>query len=188
MRWGIQQAVRQFCQHTRYLRESIVISQVAGQSRYKLAPNWLAITQEDLDYRNSLDVIGVKAIEVDGSPFRQATPELASGSSGVYVLYEPDEVVIFFASDSSKPGNIEVSCVLRPKIDTFIVPASIATLYAGQVANGALARLKMMPNEAWTDMNGAALNNALFNTEMDLARFRADRQGATKGFYTLGGW
>lgn len=190
LRWAILQAARRFCQETRYLRRPIVLDQALGYGRYKLVPNWLALNTDQEVERDALDVIGIKAVEVDGVPLTPDSPERfpQTYGAGRVVIYEPDEIEIFPWTDAAVSQAIAAQCILRPKIDATVLPTSIVTLYADQIAYGALSLLKQMPSSAWSDPPGAARSAAEFTKAIGMARYRADRQGSPRGFNTIAGW
>lgn len=185
MRWATLMAMRRFCQESRYWRETVTLDVNLGQERYKLLRNWLAITQDQLDERDNAEMVGIQAVQVDGEPyeFSGALAQRQQGSSGRYaVAYPPDEVSIFPLPDSTIASGLQVSVVVRPKPNATVLPQDVVTMFAEQIGGGALAILKRMKGEPWSDAAGAIEHESVFRDEIAIAQANADRQHRPRGF------
>lgn len=185
LQWAALRAARQFCQESRALRRTLVLDIKSGLRIYRLEPNWLALTDAALADRDAVEVIGVKAVEVGGVPYDPAGPEQfrEDGGGGLVVIYEPNVVEIFPSPPADVPSGLKVSAVLRPKREATLLPERLTTMYCEQIARGAIAVLKGMYNESWSDSKGAADKQSEFVDDIGIARARADIQGRPRGFH-----
>jgi len=186
LRWAVVRAARRFCQESRALRMPVTVDLVAGTAAYRLVPNWPVSDVDAAAEREAVDVIGVQAVEVDGRPYTPRLPQTFSqlGSAcGVFVIYEPDEIEIFPTPSESKADGLAATVVLVPKISATTLDRKLRVQYADQVSTGALALLKAMPNEAWSDPKGAADSEASFRADIGIARARSDMQALPHGFH-----
>lgn len=186
LRWAVVRAARRFCQESRALRMPVTADLVAGTAAYRLVPNWPVSDVDSMAEREAVDVIGVQAVEVDGRPYTARLPQTFSqlgDACGVFVVYEPDEIEIFPTPSESKSDGLAATVVLVPKIAATTLDRKLRVQYADQVGTGALALLKAMPNEAWTDPKGAADAEKSFGADIGIARARADMQALPHGFH-----
>jgi len=184
LRWATLRAARRFAQESRTLRMPCVLDTVARQSLYQLVANWPVNGGEQAAEQAAVDVIGCRAVEVDGTPYMPASPQTFAQSRGCeeFVVYEPDEIEIFPTPTSAKAGALAATVVLMPKVAATVLPRKLVKLYAEQIAAGAVAILKAMPNEAWSDPVGAREKQAWFDSEISSARAQADMQAMPHGF------
>ncbi len=188
--WAAMQAARQLCREARCYRHTVAVDIRAGYGRYRLVPNWFAFTDEATAERDSVQVIGVKAVQIGGVPYEPSSPEEFNAPDGYgrVVIYEPDEVEVFPVPAVDRDGGLTVNCVLNLKASATMIPFALQALYGDQIAKGGIAALKAMPNVAWSDPRGAAGIKAEFDADIAMARFRADKQGRPRAFRTIPAW
>lgn len=184
MKWAALQAARELCREARCLRRTIEIDTIAGYSRYRAEPNWLAITDEQLAQRDAVEIIGFRAIEVEGTPYDADGPEAFSqrDGGGRAVIYEPDEVEIFPEPTESLAAGLRLNAVLSIKASAALIPEQLGSRYRDLIASGARAILEEMPNETWSNPQAAAWRRQQFVTGIASARTRADMQARPRGF------
>lgn len=184
MKWAALQAARELCREARCLRRTIEIDTIAGYSRYRVEPNWLAITDEQVADRAAVEVIGFKAVEVEGTPCDPEGPESfrQTEGDGYVVIYEPDEIEIFPAPSTSSTGALRVNSILSIKAAATVIPSQLGPRYRDLIASGARAVLEEMPNETWSNPSMATWRRQQFMTGIASARTRADMQARPRGF------
>ncbi len=177
MEWAALEAARQFCTKARAYRDFVVLDLKAGYPTYTLVPNVFVLTDQDVEARDAVEVIGVESVEVDGIPYDPASPESTGrDSDGVYVYYPMDTVQIFKPPEADLVSGLRVRVVLRPKPMATGLPDRLTARFASEIATGAVALLKEMPEEAWSDPRGAALSGAMFEEFVSNERVKADLQ------------
>jgi hypothetical protein len=64
-------------------------------------------------------------------------------------------------------GHLRVSMFLRPSEGATVVPDFVFDQFARQIADGAIARIKMIPGQPTYDPQGAQVHMAQFNAACD---------------------
>lgn len=177
---ALLRAAREFCDETRYVRESIVLDVVADQPLYTLEP-------EVLDY---CEVCGVRAVEVDGIPLVSEVQEGIShdeGGTDFWNYEPPDQLRLFDPPKADRDEGLKVRLILQPKEDATEIPDIVLRRYRNTIAHGAIYWLASMTKAAWSDPVLADRFEKKWIKEKGHARTDADR-GHGVGNFRVRSW
>jgi hypothetical protein len=176
--YAIKRAVIDFCAGSwiwKHLPDAIDVS--AGESTYDLEPlpgtditvvmdgecNGVPITNKGLDWLNR---------EIPGWRSTRNTPKY-------FTQVDTEQVILAPVPDATISAGLTLTLALQPSQNSTGFPKWIANQYLYALADGAIARLMLMPNKPWTDLaNGqdrrskfeAAIANARANAVSALGR------------------
>lgn len=189
MQWATVMAARRFCQETRFLRETSLVDTVEGQQRYRAVKNWDASTPELAQIRDNVEIIGIYAAQVgadapQGFSSPREFPQTITNND-LCILYPPDQVAIFDANIGTTQYGLRLEVILQPVVAATVVPDRLITLHDRRIATGAIAILKAMHNEAWTDKPGSLDSESEFRDEIAIAQVRSDMQHRPRMFRTV---
>lgn len=172
---AILRAAREFCDETRYVRETIVLDGVADQDYYTLAP--AVLTQ--------CEVCGVRAVEYDGVPLDSMVQESVShdeGGTGDYIYEPPSDLRLFDPPRSDLSEGLSVRLILQPKEDATDIPDIALRRYRNTIANGAIYWLASMTEASWYNPSTAERFEQKWIKEKGHARTDADRENGARNF------
>jgi hypothetical protein len=172
---SLRMSAIEFCERAKAWRH-IISAEVTTQAATAVAPDYSAIHQ-------------IESATLDGLPLTPITHTevLTDGLSGEpnigqpkYITQStPNEVQIYpFA-----PGTLRLSVILKPRAgqlfgtdasdplhDAYnVVPEFLLSQHGETIAYGALARMFIIPGEAWTDPNRAAYYRQEFERRSEAA-------------------
>lgn len=165
---SLRQAAIEFCERTKAWRH-IITTAVTAQTATPVAPNYCAIHQIESATLDGQHLTPVSYTEILSDDL---TGEQDQGPPQYITQSTPNEVQIYpFA-----PGTLRLSVILKPRAgqlfgtdaadplhDAYnVVPEFMLTQHGETIAYGALARMFIVPNEAWTDGNRANFYRAEF--------------------------
>jgi hypothetical protein len=175
---AIKRAGIEFCKRTRAIRQSVTLTTVADQARYTLATETGTKPEE---------VLAVKrdgADNLNPSSFADFTNYHMDRETGTPNFYYLDGNQLVLGNIPEGEEELEVIVRIRPTEDATTLPDELAERYLMEIAAGAKAYLMSQRNKTWTDIEGAAINNATFNKAISNANLRAAKGGASKPLRT----
>lgn len=186
MQWATVMAARRFCHETRFLRESSLVDTVAGQQRYRALKNWEVPTPDLQSIRDNVEIVGIYSVEInDVFPYGFSSPrEFPQSTLGndLVILYPPDEFAVFDDALETKTAGIKVDVIVQPIIGASVLPDRLIVLHNWRIVLGAVAILKGMHNEAWSDKPGSLEKESEFRDEIGIAQARSDMQHRPRHF------
>lgn len=180
--YWLREVAREFCQRTRYLRETLAVDLVADLAYYPLTPT-----------DAQTEVIGIKAAEiVDGSvPLVPVAPEEVPSEKGQALGYwfsTRGEIVLNPIPNEEEVEALSVNVILQPTKDATDISSEITLRWDRALADGALARLFVQPNKDWSNGQLAGYHEEKFERAVVLARVEADRTHRGHNFNTAPHW
>lgn len=175
---AVRRAGIEFCKKTRIIRETLTVTTVEDQARYTL--NTMAGTRVD-------EVLAVKrdqAENLNPSSFVEFTDYHMDRNTGApnYFYLDGNELVLGNIPEGEE--ELEVIVRLMPLENATTLPDELADRYLMEIAAGAKSFLMFQRNKPWTDLEGAATNNAMFQKAINEANLRHAKGGAGKRLRT----
>lgn len=155
---ALRQTCVEFCQQSLLFRETLAEYPLSADvNEYELEPSLC-----------DSEVCRVLNVWVNGSLIPAVTVDtgirLDTGSDAdaprAYYLLTPSVLVL--TPTPSATGTLVVEIAYQPADDADEVPEPLYTRYRELIVRGAAARLLMMPNRPWTNVEHAALYRKLF--------------------------
>ena len=162
--FGIRQAVIDFCEKTRLWKfeDAYTYSQDDGEL---LSPEGSVIHEIELVKFNGLELRKVTPQWLDRTvPNWRGETAVESGAPQYITQTVPNNIIVVPAAT----GELYYSLVLKPSQDCMSVPAFIADQHRETIAFGALARVLMIPNQTFTDVQMAAAFASAFQAKIDV--------------------
>lgn len=172
----IRDAAREFCQRSRWLRQTLIMDTLVDENTYELVP-------ED----TSVEVIGIKAMEYDGEPLTPGKPEEHPHESGVpkYFFYYPaSDFILMPTPDTAETQILNINMIVQPITTATTLPDTLTQGHERTLVFGALSRLLMMPGSAWENQSLADAYEARFHNRVEGAKAQADMTHHQKAFRT----
>jgi hypothetical protein len=148
------------------LRESRVLTQW-------LDPITLAADTPDyeIELEDGYQFVAAKEVKIDGVSRTDVEVTLTDieGAQAVKVYPTP-----------SVAASLAIRAVLAPSYESLELRDDIFTTYVEGIAAGARARLQSQPGKPWSNPSFSTLNQARFVASKNLARVRANRDGAAE--------
>lgn len=169
---AIKRAVIEFCAETWIWKDlSEAIDVEAGEAYYDLEPP------------NGADIVVVMDAAYNGVPIEpkslswldanipgwRTTP----GTPKYFTHVDLDQVILAPVPADNLTGGLTVTLALQPSHNATGLPKWIATQHMYSMADGALARLMLMPSKPWTDLANGSDRRAQFQAAIANARANA---------------
>jgi len=157
---AIIEAARTFCVESYYLERTMTVTMVNGQSHYDL-------TIDANDYPDE-EIIAVRNAEVNGNPLRLAYTDSEfirqqAGYPPKYVVFFPPATIELIPYPNEIPSDsLYVEVVTQPTLDAVTIPDDMLRKYRQCIADGAIAWLCEMPNQAWSNAALVSYHKQLF--------------------------
>jgi len=169
----IRDAAREFCARSRvWVIVSDTADLYAGEEVYGLRPP------------SGVDFCDVLTVRHKGRRIEVRTPEqwralgYASADTPQYfTVTEPGLVRLYPVPNEDQAGVLLVEVVAQPSVKSTQAPAFLLNRYGSIIAQGALARLLLIPDRPWTDMNSAVVSQRLFEDGIAGARITMEQGG-----------
>lgn len=169
---AIKRAVIEFCAGSwiwRHFPDPIDV--VAGEAYYQLeSPSGADITvvvdaQHDRAPIHARSTSWLDA-EIPGWRTIRKTPKY-------YTQIDTEEIILAAVPESSITGGLTLTLALQPSQTAAGFPKWIFNQYLYDLANGAIAKLMLMPGKPWTDLQNGADRRARFDGAIANARASA---------------
>ncbi len=170
----LREAAREFCSRARVW---VIVSEatdiLAGESVYGLRGP------------TGADVCGVLSVRHKGRKLKAMTPEqwsalpeAADANPTCFTVTEPGLVHLYPRPTENQPGVLFIEAVVQPSLSSAQAPEFLLSKHGAVIAQGALARLMLIPDRPWTDPNLAAVCERKFEDGIAGARIVVDQGGA----------
>lgn len=172
---AILRAGKEFCKKTRAVKETISIVTVVD------TPSYLIDTAAGTEPDEILSVSRSEFENLTPSSFKEFDDEGLNRSSGTphyYYLSEGNKIVLGYIPNAVE--TLDITVKIRPSEDATTLPDELVNRYKEQIAAKAKSILMLMKNQAWTDLNQAAINEAIFNDAVADVNLREARGGTRK--------
>lgn len=170
------EAAREFCQTSRWLRQTVYADTVATE-------NTVTLTPED----STVEVVGIKGVEYLGEPLKPSHPEEDPHEDGPperYAYQPASEMLLFPTPDTSEADGLFINLILQPKQDAVSFPDTLTRNWDRKIAYGALSRLLAMPGAAWNNEQRSVYYEEKFHNAKMEAMARADMTHRQERFRT----
>ena len=166
---AIKRAVIEFCSSSwiwRYLPDPIDV--VAGEANYTLEPPAGADVATLIDAQFNTTPLDPRSTtwldhEIPGWRTLRKTPKY-------FTQVDTEEIILAAVPDISMTGGLTMTLALQPSQRASDFPRWIFNNYIYDLANGAIAKLMLMPGQPWTDLQGGADRRARFDAAIANAR------------------
>lgn len=178
--WAIRLCAREFCERSRWLRETSTYDIVAGQRYYTLTPT-MAQTE----------IIGAKAVEIGDEPLTPSSFEehrQMDGYSTSWVWEPPAEVWPTPTPTRDITDGLAVRLILKPTATATELPDYLLRNNRETITQGAMEHVLRMKKSAWYDPDEANRLRAEFDRRVFAARSAADRSHRPRAFRTIPAW
>ena len=98
-----------------------------------------------------------------------------TGTPKYFSQVDSQQIVLAPGPDYGVTNGLSMTLALQPSQSATGFPSWIGNQYFEDLANGAIARLMIMPNKPWTDLINGAARRAAFESGMNNARASAVR-------------
>jgi hypothetical protein len=166
---ALRNAVIEFCKDSwiwRHYPDAIDVT--AGESTYELEPPAGA------------DVSAVLLAKFDGETITpQSTDQIdvlypqwrtQAGTVKHFVQVDTETIILVPLPDVTLTSGLELVLALHPRRSAISFPRWITSQYMEQIAAGAIGRLMMMPDKAWSNQKTGAGYLGVFRNAIDVAR------------------
>ncbi len=180
---AIKRTVIEFCAASwiwKYLPDTITT--LAGEWFYDLEPP------------TGADVAVVMHVALDGVPLTHRTLEwldvelprwrTTTGTPKYFSQVDSEQILLAPGPNYGVTNGLSMTLALQPSQSATGFPSWIGNQYFEDLANGAIARLMIMPNKPWTDLINGAARRAAFEAGMNNARASAVRSLARAEIHT----
>ena len=147
----------EFCEQTLLFRETVELPISADVSDYELEPSLC-----DSEVCRILDVW------INSARIRAITPDDGIRTNEIYdsatptSYYTMDPALLTLVPTPSATADLKVSFAYKPEHDADNVPETLYTTYREIIVRGAAARLLIMPNRPWTNVEHGGLYRKLY--------------------------
>jgi hypothetical protein len=178
----IQDAIRragiEFCKRTKAIKETVTITTVVDQARYAIE------LEEGIEVEEVLAVKRAGADNLNASSFDEFTEHHMDRDIGTpnYYYLDGNELVLGDIPDAVE--DLDVIVRVRPSENATTLPSELGNRYLMEIAAGAKSFLMFQRNKTWTDLEGAASNNSVFQKAISDANLREAKGGARKPLRT----
>lgn len=136
----------------------------------------------DLEPPSQTQIIKIKSASVNGRAFtlvgRSLGVELARHDTGDEFVFSHDGRTLSVYPLQTTNTPVDVDVALAPSITSTALDDAMASSYMQDIAQGAIASIKLLPNQPFTDPAGAMPHQALFQTRISSMAAKLAR-GAT---------
>ena len=170
--YAIKRACIDFCAGSwlwQYLPDPIDVE--AGEAFYDLEPETGADVSAVMDVAHNNVPIKAKSIAwLDANlPGWRTTPAVPK----FYTQVDTDQIILAAVPDSNITNGLTMTLALQPSQTAVGLPKWIFNQYMYVLAEGAIARLMLMPNKPWTDLQNGAAKDSAFRGAIANARASA---------------
>lgn len=172
---------------TEHAIKRAVIEFCAGSWIWKHLPDPMDVTAGeavyDLESPSGTDVSMVMTVALDGYPLSpQATEWLdanepgwrnVTGTPRYFTQVDTEQLILAQVPSASTTGGLTVTLALQPSQKSTGFPSWIANQHMYALADGAIARLMLMPGKPWTDVVNGQDHRAKFDAAIANARANA---------------
>lgn len=169
---AIKRAVIEFCSAAWVWKDlSDPIDVTAGESYYDLEPP------------NGSDIAVVMDVSYNGEPIEAKSLSwldnnipgwrTTTGTPKYYTQVDLDQVILAPVPPDNLTSGLMVTLALQPSQNASSLPRWIANQHLYALADGAIARLMLMPNKPWTDLANGDARRARFEAAIANARASA---------------
>jgi hypothetical protein len=167
--YAIKRACIDFCAGSwiwQYMPDPIDVE--AGEAYYDLEPETGADVTVVMDVsHNNVPLQGKSIAWLDnnlpGWRTTRAVPKY-------YTQVDTDQIILAAVPDANIAAGLTMTLALQPSQAAVGLPKWIFTQYLYTLAAGAMARLMLMPNKPWTDLQNGAMHAANFQGAIANAR------------------
>lgn len=145
----------EFCKSSRLWRDHREFDVTQGCDELICCPSYAAIFEIDRASFDGNELERGQFSDIDGR----------EGQPGYITQIRPDTVRFYPAPDYD--GKAKLSLYLKPSIDAQDLPDFLIDHYGQDLANGALSRILMIPNQPYTDAGMAAFYGQMFQQAKD---------------------
>ena len=140
----------------------------AGEARYDLEPESGADVTVVMDVSHNNVPLTAKSVAwLDGNlPGWRTTLAVPK----YYTQVDTDQIILAAVPDSTISGGLTMTLALQPSQNSQGIPRWIFAQYMYVLAEGAMAKLMLMPNKPWTDLTTGAFHNTNFQNAIANAR------------------
>jgi hypothetical protein len=177
LRRAYMRALREWCQQTQWLRTNVPGATVADIAQYSLGND------------PQLDIVGIFAMQASlVTTASAAGPSIwglaASDSSGWNPNVQPEQPTRYcylpeaqFAiyPTPDQVYNLSITVILAPKEGAVQAPQAPLQKYSNDIEEGALAYLRDIPGEPWSDKAAAVMNQRAFQSGISNGKAEAQR-------------
>lgn len=159
-----------------------------GQTTFAGEPTY------DLEPLTGSDVSVVMHVAYDGVPLLHKPLEWldvelprwrsTTGTPKYFSQINSEQIVLAPIPDAGLINGLTMTLALQPSQTATGFPSWIGNQYFEDLANGALARLMLMPNKPWTDLQNGAARQMVFNAAVSNAKANAVRSLARAEIHT----
>lgn len=161
MNFGLRQAAIEFCERTRLWRFEDEISVLNEESEFIAAPNGAVIHEIETIVFEGLGLQPATVAWLDANVRNWRTGEI-TGPPKYYTQTEQDTIRLV----PRGAGVVRLSVWVKPSQDADELPDFMAAQYREIISHGALARILMIPNQAFTNIDLAAAYGRSFENKM----------------------
>lgn len=144
---AIRLAAREFCRKSWYVRETIIVTELAGTAYYDIESSTPTETE----------ILGIVAVQRDERPLAPPTTQQdvqqKEGQPKTWIFLPPStlELAPYPAATETNLLDVYVRVALTPKADCTVLPDDLFVQYEQHLAYGAIAYLAEMPGEEWSN-------------------------------------
>ncbi len=169
---AIKRAVIEFCSDSwiwHYLPDPIDV--VAGQARYPLENPIGTDVAAVLDVQHNTVPLDPRASswldrEIPGWRVIRKTPKH-------YTQVDTEEIILAAIPEANLTAGLTMTLALQPSQRATEFPGWICNQFIYDLANGAVAKLMLMPGQPWTDLQNGADRRKQFDNAVAIARATA---------------
>ena len=124
-------------------------------------------------------IIKIKAVSVGGREFSLVDPakgmSLVRSESPSDFVFTQDNLVLQVFPLQAVSTPVVVDVALAPSITAIGLGDTLAAAYLQDIAQGAIASIKRIPGQPFSDLNGSALHQGLFEVRVKTVAAKAAR-------------
>lgn len=167
---AIRNACIEFCRSSLWLQQDIdPIPVQVGNNPYEIdVPTGYVVAKVMALYFDNARLTPLDSTAVTNTTF--INWQIQAGTPYGYTMFTPNEVTLVYTPDSV--GTLTGRMALSPSRTASSVDDTLFQEYQEEIAQGAVARLKSIPNQPFSDPAGAAASLALFKYGVGKARIR----------------
>lgn len=167
--YAIKRACIEFCAGSwiwQYLPDPIDVE--AGEAYYDLEPETGADVSAVMDVAHNAVPLDAKSVAwLDAQlPGWRTNPSVPK----YYTQVDSEQIILAAVPDANITGGLTMTLALEPSQSAVGLPKWIFNQYIYTLAEGAIAKLMMMPNKPWTDLQNGAMHESNFRAAIANAR------------------
>lgn len=137
----------------------------------------------DMEPEMGASVAAVVSVEYNGKPIEPADISrldasrpgwrMTTGEPVAFTQIDAGQIILTPTPDATQRGALSITLALQPSLTATGFPKWIAEKYLESIADGALARLLLMPGKPWADGTSGQLARSRFDQAIATARSSA---------------